>query len=97
MNQSYLAAVNGKNMLCKFTKSNELLLQTSESVRTFMPKMLIRIEKRPLVNLQCKNNIVKFKFRFNEQADQFQAVIELILSVSRLRVLAQAATSGHSL
>jgi len=85
----YLASVNAENKLCKYEGST-LILQTSKNIHTFTPRYAIRVEKQPIIHLQCKKmeKILKFKFRFNKQADEFQAETNLIIATHKMNVLA---------
>ena len=72
MDKSYLAIVNDISALCRFAGSLrvKLYVQTSNGIRDFIPKTCFRVEKRPFVNVECRNReILKFKFKFKEQAD----------------------------
>ena len=80
--------VNDENTLCKYSGNNivMLCLQKAFSTERIIPKHYVRVEKRPFVNIECSNKrILKFKFKFNNQADEFEAHTRLVLIVNKLK------------
>ena len=86
---SYLVNVNTENKLCKYNGTS-LLVQTSDNINIYIPKHVVRIEEKPIVHIECRKCILKFRFRFNQQANEFEKNTELVIAMHKLNLLSSS-------